>query len=136
MPDRIHLRRTKDWRKPEGAVIVSRPSIWGNPWKPGAPGTFWLRDWPLTGAWLGCALDADGAVALYDWQLRGGCAPTVAQLPALLNPAGRKDVRQMIRNHFTRIHAELNTLRGRDLCCWCPLDAPCHADVLLEVANG
>ena len=26
-------------------------------------------------------------------------------------------------------------LRGRDLACWCPLDQPCHADVLLEVAN-
>ena len=27
-------------------------------------------------------------------------------------------------------------LRGRDLACWCPLDAPCHGDVLLELANG
>ena len=26
-------------------------------------------------------------------------------------------------------------LRGRDLACWCPLDAPCHADVLLDIAN-
>ncbi|ARD42490.1 DUF4326 domain-containing protein [Actinomyces gaoshouyii] len=26
-------------------------------------------------------------------------------------------------------------LRGHDLMCWCPPDAPCHADVLLEVAN-
>ena len=26
-------------------------------------------------------------------------------------------------------------LAGRDLTCWCPLDVPCHADVLLEVAN-
>jgi hypothetical protein len=27
-------------------------------------------------------------------------------------------------------------LRGKDLCCWCPLDQPCHADVLLELANA
>ncbi len=27
-------------------------------------------------------------------------------------------------------------LAGRDLACWCPLDQPCHADVLLELANG
>jgi hypothetical protein len=27
-------------------------------------------------------------------------------------------------------------LRGKNLACWCPLDAPCHADVLLEVANS
>lgn len=26
-------------------------------------------------------------------------------------------------------------LRGRDLACYCPLDEPCHADVLLAVAN-
>lgn len=26
-------------------------------------------------------------------------------------------------------------LRGKDLVCWCPLDQPCHADVLLELAN-
>lgn len=27
-------------------------------------------------------------------------------------------------------------LRGRNLACWCRLDQPCHADVLLEIANG
>lgn len=26
-------------------------------------------------------------------------------------------------------------LAGKDLACWCPLDQPCHADALLEVAN-
>jgi hypothetical protein len=26
-------------------------------------------------------------------------------------------------------------LRGRDLACYCPLDGPCHADVLLQIAN-
>ena len=24
-------------------------------------------------------------------------------------------------------------LRGKNLACWCPLDAPCHADVLLQL---
>lgn len=27
-------------------------------------------------------------------------------------------------------------LRGKNLACWCPAGAPCHADVLLEVANS
>jgi len=27
-------------------------------------------------------------------------------------------------------------LRGKNLACWCPLDRPCHADVLLEIANA
>jgi hypothetical protein len=26
-------------------------------------------------------------------------------------------------------------LRGKDLACWCPLDGPCHADVLMKRAN-
>jgi hypothetical protein len=26
-------------------------------------------------------------------------------------------------------------LAGRNLACWCPLDKPCHADILLEMAN-
>ena len=26
-------------------------------------------------------------------------------------------------------------LRGYKLACWCPLDEPCHADLLLELAN-
>lgn len=37
-------------------------------------------------------------------------------------------------------HADLREraraeLAGHDLACWCGLDRPCHADVLLEVAN-
>ena len=34
--------------------------------------------------------------------------------------------------HLEEIKLEL---RGRNLACWCSLDQPCHADVLLEVAN-
>lgn len=29
----------------------------------------------------------------------------------------------------------LQKLRGKDLACWCKPGEPCHADVLLEVAN-
>ena len=32
--------------------------------------------------------------------------------------------------------ADVVELRGRDLACWCSPDGPCHADVLLELANG
>ena len=35
MPERIQLRRTKGWRKPEGAIVVARPSKWGNPYPVG-----------------------------------------------------------------------------------------------------
>jgi uncharacterized protein (UPF0147 family) len=30
---------------------------------------------------------------------------------------------------------EIKALRGHNLACWCRLDQPCHADVLLEIAN-
>ena len=30
------------------------------------------------------------------------------------------------------VRAELS---GKDLACWCPLGQPCHADVLLDLAN-
>lgn len=34
------------------------------------------------------------------------------------------------------ILAALPNLRGKNLACWCPLDQPCHSDVLLEFANS
>lgn len=34
-----------------------------------------------------------------------------------------------------RLVRHLMDLRGLNLACWCPLDLPCHADVLLELAN-
>jgi Domain of unknown function (DUF4326) len=30
---------------------------------------------------------------------------------------------------------DIASLRGKDLACFCPLEQPCHPDVLLELAN-
>ena len=35
-----------------------------------------------------------------------------------------------------RRQAAISELRGKDLMCWCPIGQPCHADVLLKIANG
>lgn len=35
-----------------------------------------------------------------------------------------------------RILAHLRDLRGKNLACWCKPGEPCHADVLLELANA
>lgn len=43
----------------------------------------------------------------------------------------RKDIRFLNRNN-----AIVRELRSKNLACWCPLGEPCHADVLLEVANS
>jgi len=37
---------------------------------------------------------------------------------------------------FQQSVPSVEELRGKDLACWCPLDQPCHADVLLEIANA
>lgn len=58
------------------------------------------------------------------------------------NPINRiysKDPIKNYREHilFTLKYCkyDLAELRGKNLACWCPLDQPCHADVLLELAN-
>lgn len=33
------------------------------------------------------------------------------------------------------INEHLDELRGKDLACWCALDCPCHADVLIELCE-
>lgn len=129
-PIRIQLSRKKGWRKPENTVVVARPSKWGN---------------PIHVGWHPCANDGEGdditpakAVALYRAHVSKGM------------------MRIKIRDE----------LRGKNLACWCPLwecrrcgpsakvtyydgphcekcgmsdtivTAPCHADVLLEIANS
>jgi len=37
--------------------------------------------------------------------------------------------------HPELIAAAKRELRGKNLCCWCPLDQACHAQTLLEIAN-
>lgn len=34
-----------------------------------------------------------------------------------------------------KVRPPIDELRGQNLACWCPPGSPCHADVLLELAN-
>lgn len=43
--------------------------------------------------------------------------------------------RQRLKN-MVLIGTDFSELRGKNLACFCPLDQPCHADVLLEIANA
>jgi hypothetical protein len=43
--------------------------------------------------------------------------------------------RWFLEDHPVVLDRVRKELRGRDLVCWCALDMPCHADVLLAVAN-
>ena len=49
-------------------------------------------------------------------------------------PMDREDAVQYFRLFHART-LPVAQLRGKNLACWCKLDQPCHADVLLELAN-
>ena len=44
--------------------------------------------------------------------------------------------RQEVYTNTDLLSAIRRELRGKDLMCWCSLDHECHADVILEIANG
>jgi len=44
--------------------------------------------------------------------------------------------RAHLAEHPDLTDAARRELAGKTLACWCPLDEPCHADALLELASG
>jgi len=97
---------------PENTVYVGRGSVWGNPYviRAGFDAfKYQVRDSAehlLMGKYRAKEDAAKRAVYLF----RKNCAPKVA------------------------VTARVE-LSGKNLACWCPPDQPCHADVLLELAN-
>jgi hypothetical protein len=136
-PQRIQLRRTKGWRKPDNTVVVARPSKWGNPFA-ARPVPGWPR-WGGPPPWQIVA--GDGSVR--DAPIPAYAVVGRAQATAHMKAAAMGMAVGMyeLNLHQQRIHepdefdAWIAPLRGHDLGCWCPLDLPCHADVLLELAN-
>lgn len=115
MPKRIQLKRTKGWRKPEGAIVVARPSKWGNPFTvAGAQEILFNYQAPddLVRAYV--------VTAYRDWINEGEASEFW-----FLNGA----------EQYAWIQGHIKELRGHDLCCWCSPGQPCHADVLLELSN-
>lgn len=115
-PLRIQRQRTKGWKMPDGAVYVGRPTLWGNPVVVNdkcsrATAVKMYRRMLTTSQTrlVGMLVYEDG---------------TIAPLAGIGLTIWRNKVRQ-----------SLHDLRGKDLACWCRLDQPCHADVLLELAN-
>lgn len=49
-------------------------------------------------------------------------------------PAAQNAV-DAFRDMVVREQWDLSPLREKDLACWCRIGDPCHADVLLELAN-
>lgn len=46
-----------------------------------------------------------------------------------------KDNAEKQDEYLKMVRRDREQLRGKNLACWCPLDAPCHADALLMMSN-
>ena len=94
------------------AVKVSRPGVWGNP--------FVVTEKMRAGATVGGAY---GYIAVPTTEDAVGCYEEMLS------------VKPKTGTRVAWLRDNLSSLRGRNLACWCALDAPCHADVLLRLAN-
>lgn len=109
-PTRIQLCRTKGWRMPPNTVKVDRSTRWGNPFKVG--------DEYLIGFTA-------------NHRRQAGIIRSSAMAVELFRAA-------ILKRKFGLLDFDLHELarlRGKNLACWCKPGAPCHADVLLELAN-
>ena len=111
---------------PENTVYVGRPTLWGNPYS--------LDDVRAMYPEVPMAERPAAAVRLYQRELGHW---------GLMSDYGwyTSDKRWAEAEHEIQATGAANMgeaavlLRGKNLACWCPLDQPCHADVLLELAN-
>lgn len=155
MAKRIQRRRTAGWRMPDGAVYVGRPSKWGNPFVYHDRGRGLVRFGPEHLERFGRAWDYEGRCSGPDirhdmWfsaddvvktEVRWGTRTELVELFRLTLTAptpGMVGAYPSRRGRFMKVDVDdiRRELAGRDLACWCDLDQPCHADVLLELANG
>jgi len=43
--------------------------------------------------------------------------------------------RGWLENKLKNNPSFLDELKGKDICCWCRIDKPCHGDIILEYLN-
>lgn len=109
-PVRVQRKRTKGWRMPENTVSVCRPGKWGNPFIVGRR----------------VILVEDGT---YKECQKAGSMIVTPRLAVEL-------YRAWIEANYEKCRQAQLFLGGKNLACFCPLDQPCHADVLLSLANA
>ncbi len=116
-PQRLHLSRRKGFDLQASskalnglpAKLVSRPGKWGNPFS---------IDEVAKQYGLDRAAAQAKAVDLCTQWLIGAIDPALSPGP----PPTREAIRAELGAH--------------NLACWCKPGTPCHADVLIEIANG
>jgi hypothetical protein len=113
-PKRIQLKRTKGWKMPTNTVAVTRPGKFGNPFT------------------ITAAIESEYATKETAQRFVVDC------FRDWIGPSqSGRDWWQGPRSTRKRIAilSGLESLRGKNLACWCKPGEPCHADVLLEIAN-
>lgn len=116
-PVRIQRKRSRGWKMPENTVCVTRGTRWGNPFET---------------KYFGLAL----SIQLFRNTLHG------VWNPSLMKGHDDRACDQAYEAHHAflkRIGGHplecVSELRGKNLACWCEKGKPCHANVLLEMAN-
>lgn len=111
-PHRVQRKRTKGWKMPPNTVSVTRPGKWGNP--------FTLKQ-----------MIEDGQL---QWELvkESRKYDSIFDLAIELSIQNFRAYIEFTPEYSDEVKREL---KGKNLACFCPLDQPCHADVLLEIAN-
>jgi hypothetical protein len=120
------MSRQHKWRAEHlDAVIVARPTRWGNPYR------VVRHTEPDRAGW---AVELDG-VAGSCWPDRSG-VDNRAQAVQVAVVSFRVALADGLLPY--RVSDVVAALAGRDLACWCSLEHPgwCHGDVLLQLANG
>jgi hypothetical protein len=108
-PPRIQRKRVKGWKLPEGAVCVTLPGTFGNPF---------LYDDDQSNGY------SDGATfAKYAFRVWMGLEH------------GHASFRDAYPERKADLLRRLSELRGKPLACYCKPGAPCHADDLIVLAN-
>ncbi len=66
----------------------------------------------------------------------GAYYPTAEAVVARFKASLTMTPRPAKDSYMGQILDSIHELRGKNLACWCSLDAPCHADILLQLANA
>lgn len=154
MPERVRRRRVEGWKKPEGAVYVGRGSKWGNPFAYRDRSMGLVRYGPKHLERFGRSWDYEGRISgpdtshhmwfsaddVVETYVRWATRAELVELYrlTLTDPTpGMRMASPSRRGRFLEVTVDdiRRELAGKDLMCWCPLYGPCHADVLLEIAN-
>lgn len=145
---RIQRKRTAGWRMPENTIYVGRGSKFGNPYivgkaqvrMPALDGGEWEHEGRLhkaSGQKHAFVHGApEGEPMPITWHQVENATPEqcVQMYRERLTGQGKAHI-EYRHPSMNDLLAEVRNLAGKNLACWCPLDQPCHADVLLELAN-